>query len=313
VNTEGAWLQAILSCPSDLSIRLIFADWLQERDDPRADLLRLLHELTQNLDPPNRPEKEAQLRELLADGVQPVGPFRTNSVGMRFALIPPGTFRMGSPPTEDCKVDERLHVVTLTRGFFLGVGPVTQAQWGAVMGNDPSRLKGDDLPVDSVRWEWCRKGDDLPVDSVRWEWCQEFCKRLGKQDGERYRLPTEAEWEYACRAGTTTPFHFGKTLSRDQASYIGHQTTPVGSFPPNAWGLHNMHGNVWEWCQDWYGPYPAGEVKDPEGADEEYPGHVLRGGSWRNSAGNSRAACRRWTTPDNSGYDCGCRVVLCLD
>src|SRR5262249_26689915 len=150
--------------------------------------------------------------------------------------------------------DEVQHRVTLTGGFFLGVHQVTQAQWQMVMGSKPSRFKGENLPVERVSW------DD----------CQEFCKRLAERDGKRYRLPTEAEWGYACRAGTATPFPFGETISPDQANYGGYytygkgkegvyrqKTTPVGSFPANAWGLFDMHGNVYEWCEDWYGPYQS--------------------------------------------------------
>src|SRR5262249_47079270 len=148
--------------------------------------------------------------------------------------------------------DETLHRVTLTQGFHLGVHQVTQAQWQAIMGNNPSNFTGNDRPVEMVSWNDC-------VD---------FCKRLGEKTGMWFRLPTEAEWEYACRAGTTTPFHFGETISTDQANYDGNytygngtrgvyrkRTKPAGSFPANAWGLHEMHGNVWEWCQDGYELY----------------------------------------------------------
>ena len=145
------------------------------------------------------------------------------------------------------------------------------------------------------------------------------------EDGKRYRLPTEAEWEYACRAGTTTPFHFGDTISTDQANYDGNhtygkgkkgvyrqKTTPVGSFPPNAWGLYDMHGNVWEWCQDWFGPYPKGDNIDQKGSEKgEY--RVLRGGSWIFFPLRCRSARRYWSAPGRRGHDCGCRLVLCLD
>ena len=147
-----------------------------------------------------------------------------------------------------------------------GVYTVTQEQWQAVMGNNPSHFKGE---------------KNLPVEKVSWDDCQEFIKKLREKDKKPYRLPTEAEWEYACRAGTTTPFHFGETISTDQANYNGNftygngkkgvyrkKTTPVGSFPANAWGLHDMHGNVWQWCQDWYGDYPQKDVVDPQGPEK---------------------------------------------
>ncbi len=216
------------------------------------------------------------------------GELYTNSLGMKFAWIPPGTFLMGSPPNEPQREDdETQHKVTLTKGFWIGVHQVTQAQWQAVMGANPSHFKGE---------------SNLPVENVSWDDCVAFCEALGKKDGKPYRLPTEAEWEYACRAGTTTPFHFGATISVNQANYDGNyiygngkkgvyrqKTTPVGSFPANVWGLFDMHGNVWEWCADWYGPYPEEELKDPQvfvGGDRR----VCRGGSWNDYP---RSAARR--------------------
>src|SRR5204862_2044184 len=133
---------------------------------------------------------------------------------------------------------------------------VTQEQWKKLLFDSMSRFKGKNMPINTVGW------DD----------CQRYIKKLSEKEGKPYRLPTEAEWEYACRAGTTTPFHFGETISTDQANYDGNhtygkgskgvfrqKTTPMGSFPANAWGLRDMHGNAWEWCQDWYGPYPSGD------------------------------------------------------
>ena len=161
----------------------------------------------------------------------------TNSIGMKFVWIPPGNFMMGSPKEEKERrsTDETQHKVTLTKGFYMGVYTVTQEQWQEVMGNNPSHFKGE---------------KNLPVEKVSWDDCQEFIKKLREKDKKAYRLPTEAEWEYACRAGTTTPFHFGETISTDQANYNGNviygngkkgvyrkKTTPVGSFPANAWGF----------------------------------------------------------------------------
>src|ERR1022692_2803027 len=165
----------------------------------------------------------------------------TNSVGMKFVWIPPGSFVMGSPKKEKERVhDETQHKVTLTKGFYMGVYTVTQEQWKEVMGNNSSFFKGE---------------KNLPVEKVSWDDCQNFIKKLREKDKKPYRLPTEAEWEYGCRAGTTTPFHFGVTISTDQANYNGDstygdgkkgvyrmKTMPAGSFPANAWGLHDMHG-----------------------------------------------------------------------
>jgi uncharacterized protein (TIGR02996 family) len=305
---ERALLEGIVANPDDEGRYLILADWLDERDDPRrAELLRLHRSLLATCrEPEVHPERAGWQ-------VRPCVPRRTASLdatAMEFAWCPPGTFLMGSPPNEEKRnTDERQHRVTLTRGFWLGVTLVTQAQWQAVMGGNPSYFKGENLPVERVSW------DD----------CQEFCKKLAERAGKHYRSPTEAEWEYACRAGTTTPFHFGATISTDQANYNGNrvyaggrkgkyrqQTTPVDSFPANPWGLRDVHGNVWEWCQDWYGRYLRGDVKDPIGPKEGKV-RVLRGGSWSIDPSGCRSAIRAWTAAGNRDYLVGCRLVLCMD
>jgi len=311
VNKEEVILRAILAEPSDHTNLRIFADWLDEQGDPRAELLRLLHVLTQEISSPDRPGLEGRLRDLLESGVKPVGPFWTNSIGMRFTCIPPGTFLMGSLPTEEeRRDDETQHQVTLTKGFLLGVYPVTQAQWRAVMWNNPSYFKGDDRPVEQVSWEDC----------------QEFCQKLSKREDKRYRLATEAQWEYACRAGTTTPFYFGETISTDQANYDGslvygkgkpgedrQQTTAVGGFPPNAWGMFDMHGNVWEWCADGYRNYERGDIIDPIGPSSGER-RVLRGGAWGFHPGKCRSAYRSMDEPGyNNVFFYGLRVCFCQD
>lgn len=197
---------------------------------------------------------------------------------------------MGSPKDEkERKDDETQHKVTLTRGFYMGVYTVTQEQWKEVMGNNPSHFKGE---------------KNLPVENVSWDDCQEFLKKLREKDKKAYRLPTEAEWEYACRAGTKTPFHFGDTISTDQANYNGEsilaigkkgvfrkKTTPADSFPANAWGLCDTHGNAWQWCQDWFGEYPQKDLVDPQGP-ENGKQRVLRGGCWSNLPLLCRSAYR---------------------
>ena len=195
---------------------------------------------------------------------------------------------MGRPPNEAGQGGKPQHQVTLTKGFWMGVYQVTQAQWQAVMGSTPSRFKGDSVPVEQISWD----------DAVA------FCKALSRKDRKSYRLPAEAEWEYACRAGTTAPFHFGATISTNQANYDGNstygngkkgvyrrKTTPVGSFLPNAWGLYDMHGNIWEWCQDWCGDYPKGNLTDPKGPYKSEI-RVFRGGGWCHNAGVCRSASR---------------------
>jgi uncharacterized protein (TIGR02996 family) len=309
---EQAFLQALLENPRDLGLRLIFADWLEERGDARGELLRVSHLLTQATDQPNRPQMEDRLRSLLDAGVQPVGPFWMNAIGMRFAWIPSGVFLMGSPDTEPERGDnETQHRVRLTKGLWVGVYPVTQAQWQTVMGDNPS--------------DW--QGEDLPVQQVSWDDSQEFCAKLAQRDGRRYALPTEAEWEYACRAGTTTPFHFGSALNGSQANCNGRwpygteekgpclqRPTTVGSYRPNAFGLHDMHGNSWEWCQDGYLATHAPEDADnPVHLGEQGDDRVVRGGSWIRDAWRCRAAHRHCNGPAYHYFDLGCRACFRLD
>ena len=224
-------------------------------------------------------------------------------------FIQPGTFMMGSPESEEKthRSEETLHQVTITKPFYFGKYPVTQAQWRTVMGDNPSYHNGDNLPVEQVSWNDCQK----------------FLKKLNDNaKNVTFRLPTEAEWEYACRAGTTTPFHFGSELNGRQANcngkhpygtnkkgpYLG-ETSPVGSYEPNAWGLYDMHGNVYEWCSDRFGDYPNGAVSDPTGP-QKGSFRVLRGGSWRNIAVNCRAAYRSRRSPSGRNNLIGFRLAL---
>ncbi|NJL60112.1 MAG: formylglycine-generating enzyme family protein [Desulfobacteraceae bacterium] len=232
----------------------------------------------------------------------------TNSLGMKFVKIPAGTFTMGSPKDESGRDDdETQHEVTISKPFFMQTTEVTQGQWKAVMGNNPSNFKD------------C--GDNCPVEQVSWNNIQDFIKKLNQKGEGTYRLPTEAEWEYAARAGTTTSFAFGKCLSTDQANYDGNnplsgcpkgqyrqKTVPVGSFDPNAWGLYDMHGNVWEWCADWKGDYPSSAVTDPIGA-ENGSYRVLRGGGWYYFARDCRSAYRGGDGPGFGGSVVGFRLA----
>jgi formylglycine-generating enzyme required for sulfatase activity len=220
-------------------------------------------------------------------------------IEMKFAWIPPGAFLMGSNANDDD--EEPIHRVKISQGFHMGVFPVTQEQWQAVMGYNPSNFRGDDRPVEMVSW-----GD-----------CQEFCERLAGLTSKPIRLPTEAEWEYACRAGMTSDYYNGsdETALKKVGWYSGNsgkQTQPVGKLAPNAWGLYDMHGNVWEWCQDGYGQYPQGDVTDYiESEESEF--RVLRGGSWYVNPVYCRAAIRNWDAPSGRLDHVGCRVVFCLD
>lgn len=235
-------------------------------------------------------------------GPSKVGESFTNSIGMKLTYIPAGEFMMGSPAGEpDRYGDEQQHRVRLTQPFFMATTEVTQAQWRAVMGNNPSHFKGDNLPVENVSW------DDAMA----------FCAALSKKEGKMYRLPTEAQWEYACRAGTTTAYSTGNGLEALKragwGSYDGEfgsakSTKAVGSFRANAWGLYDMHGNVLEWCSDWYGGYPNGNATDPTGMPNG-DSRVLRGGSWFHNPDLCRAAYRLRITPDSRINLIGFRVV----
>ena len=236
----------------------------------------------EGLAPGSREAQEQQRESVMRLGL-PLE-IRTNVAGIRLRLIPAGTFMMGSPVKEQGRRDDEvLHRVTLSRPFYMGAVEVTQAQWKRVMDANPSFYKGSNLPLECISW------DD----------CQEFLKKLCEIEGVpegRYRLPTEAEWEYACRAGTQTPYSTGKT-ERDLARagwYVdnaGDMTHPVAQKAPNAWGLYDMHGNVWEWCADLRGLYPSGDATDPRGPETGLD-HVLRGGCWRSIAKHCRSAYR---------------------
>ena len=172
-------------------------------------------------------------------------------VSLDMVLIPAGKFLMGSPASEFGRNDnETQHEVRLTKPFYMGKYEVTQEQWESVMGNNPSSKT---------------KGAKLPVTDVSWNDCQEFIKKLNAKTDGGYRLPTEAEWEYACRAGTTTAYSFGDKITPKDANYNISKPVAVGSYKPNAFGLYDMHGNVREIVEDWYADYPNGAVTDPKG------------------------------------------------
>jgi formylglycine-generating enzyme required for sulfatase activity len=254
----------------------------------------------------------------------------TNKLKMRFVWIPPGSFMMGSMPDELGRLpDEAPHKVTLTKGFYMGVHLVTRGQFAAFVEETKFITEAERAGEAGVltRDGWIsgpganwrnpsfEQTDDHPVTCVSWNDAFAFANWLFKEEGKPYRLPTEAEWEYACRAGTTTAFHFGDSISTDLANYRGRtyrqKTTPVGMFPANAFGLHDMHGNLWEWCHDWFVDYQEGCVIDPKGAGFGIE-RVHRGGAWMSEAAFCRAACRRGNKPDHKACDIGIRLCLSL-
>jgi hypothetical protein len=234
------------------------------------------------------PELQALRAATLAQAVGwPLGKLRALTKDLLsggYRLIPAGSFVMGSPEDEEChKNNETQHQVEITQPFLIKTTPVTQAQWQAVMGDNPAHFQGDDRrPVEHVSWE----------DAVR------FCEGLSAQTGGMYRLPTEAEWEYACRAGTTGA-HYGDLDAIAWYSKNANRTTqPVAQKQPNAWGLYDMFGNVWEWCLDWYDRYPSDPQRDPKGPPSGGR-RVIRGGAWNDGARYCRAAQRNDYTPSN--------------
>ena len=249
----------------------------------------------------------ASVKKTLTRAQLAVGDPIVNSIGMVLVPIPSGEFMMGSPESEEGRFDpETQHRVTLTKSFHLGRTEVSQGQWKAVMGTTPWQGKAR-----------VKEGDDYAATYVNWEDAVEFCRKLSEKDGVEYRLPTEAEWEYACRAGTTTAWSFGDDRSQlGEYAWIKENTYDagekyaqiVGQKKLNPWGLYDMHGNVFEWCQDRFGRYPSGDVTDPVGpASGSF--RVSRGGGWSSSARDCRSAYRGGITPSGRSSLLGFRVL----
>jgi formylglycine-generating enzyme required for sulfatase activity len=228
-----------------------------------------------------------------------------NGMKLEMVLIPAGEFMMGSPDSDKdaFKWEKPQHRVRIIKPFYLGKYLITQEQWEAVMGNNPR----------------CFKGPKNPVEQVSWDDCQKFLKRLNdKVGGGKFVLPTEAQWEYACRAGSKTRYCFGDDEKQlgEYAWYeknSGDTTHPVGEKKPNAWGLYDMHGNVWEWCQDWWkdGYYKESPVDDPTGPTGGSD-RVFRGGCWNIPAGGCRSAYRAYYAPGGRDINLGLRVSRVL-
>jgi len=227
-------------------------------------------------------QKEVEAKEYLGQGVS-----------LKMVLIPAGKFIMGSPESEKGRHStETQHEVTLTTPFYLGKYAVTQEQWEAVMGNNPSSCIGAKLPVIDVSWEKC----------------QDFIKKLNAKTNDGYRLPTEAEWEYSCRAGTTTAYSVGDILTKNDANIEGGNIKAVGSYNPNAFGLYDMH-QIREWCEDWLGDYPVGAVTDPKGPATGNH-RVLRGGTFTHYYWEARSSSRDYIVPgDWTHFNIGFRLA----
>ena len=248
-----------------------------------------------------------------------------NGITLDMVAIPGGTFLMGSPPNEKYSFDDEYpqHQVTVPP-FFMGKYPITQAQWKEVASRTDLKVK-QDLDLNPAYFKDRLDSDRRPVEQVNWYDAVEFCARLSKLTGREYRLPSEAEWEYACRAGTTTPFYFGETITGELANYDASETTPVGQFTPNAFGLYDMHGNVWEWCADtWHDSYDGapsdGSVWLDNNQEENIDGKsrfgiysVMRGGSWGNNPNLCRSAVRYDTYRRVNRYFLNGFRVVCVD
>lgn len=274
----------------DQALRFASAVYYLDPENERA-----LQILTENEALPGN-RKAGQRKEIILNGLKIV---------VRY--IPSGITIIGSPRSEKERSDrEKKHQVIITRGFWMMETEVTQELYEAVMGSNPSRFKGAMLPVERVSWH----------DAA------EFCEELSRLTGRTWELPTEAEWEHACRAGTSTAFHYGEKLGSSMANFDGNspyggaetgenkgQTANVGNYSPNPWGLFDMHGNVYEWCYDWYGSYISDMLIDPRGpATGKY--RVIRGGSWGISADLLRSAARSASAPDMLAPFIGFRAVL---
>ena len=246
-----------------------------------------------------------------------------NNITLEMVQIPGGSFMMGSPESEKGRTQDQSpqHQVNVP-GFSMGKFVVTQEQYQQIMGNNPSSFSGAKRPVEQVS-QSSFSGAKRPVEQVSWNDAVDFCQKLSQKTGREYRLPSEAEWEYACRGGTTTPFHFGETITTELANYNGTDTyasepkskyfpqiTDVGSFPPNAFGLYDMHGNVWEWCQDdWHNNYIDAPKDGSVWTSQSGNNKLLRGGSWVNDPDYCRSAYRDNDILAFNDYDIGFRVV----
>ena len=324
MNDEAALLEALHDDPNDETTWLVLSDLLEEQGRVgQAELTRMLRAM-RAMTEEEREAVEAEVQTRLLAGVRPVVPVRVNSVGMELALIPPGSFWLGSPAIEEGRYDDEgpRRLIRFTRPFYLGVHPVTQGQYAAVMNANPSAFsaKGEQAAlvegIDTGRH---------PVERVNWNDAMAFCLALGDLPEERqarrdYRLPTEVQWEYACRgaAAQCSPYVFGKEMKAKYANFRGkprggraaRRTTRVGKYPPNGFGLYDMIGNVWEWCGDWYDgdAYSRNPPDDPPGPAIGDRRNV-RGGTYHLETRRVRSADRSSFVPEHRDADLGFRVL----
>jgi uncharacterized protein (TIGR02996 family) len=316
MEIEQAILQALHDNPADEASWRALTDCLEETgQERRAELLRLHRSLRSAPQGPERSAAEVRIHSLLAEGVRPCVPVLTNSIGMELALIPAGTFQMGSPADDTPDDEHPLHEVEITRPFYLGLYLVTQEQFRRVTGSNPTQFR---------RVKGCA-ARRLPVDTLTWNLARSFTETLSalpaeKEAGRVYRLPTEAEWEHACRAwfSPTWTFHCGDTLSSTQANINGRDGLPFlrrptegGSYPPNAWGLYDLHGNLAEWCSDWYHAryYARSRREDPRGPRSGTT-RILRGGAWGDGPVSCRTSRRIHFLPSTTHDALGMRVAM---
>jgi uncharacterized protein (TIGR02996 family) len=329
MDNEQALLEALHADPCDDTAWLALGDCLEENGQPeRAELLRLHRALRRLGEGLEREQLEARVQRLIVAGVRPCVPRLTNSAGMELALIPPGWFWIGSPECEEGRYADESprRLIELTRPFYLGVYPVTQEEYALIVGNNPSAYSSTGSQKQRVARMSTRR---FPVEHISWHDAVSFCRRLSqrsaeKQAGRRYRLPTEIEWEYACRGGAAlcSAYPCGRSISHHLANYLDptfgpsirkklpNRPTPVGSYPPNGFGLCDMVGNVWEWCADWYSSdaYKHLPDRDPTGPQAGQRRNA-RGGTYALETRRVRSADRSSFEPDYNTSDIGLRVL----
>lgn len=315
--TERDLLSGIVSHPLEYERWLILADWLEDQADPRCELARLRYLLQTEPEHPEREQRQARQVALLDAGLSPVVPTWTNALGMAFALVLPSTFLMGSPETEVGRfADEIQHAVTLTEPYLLGQHPVTMgafARFVEATGYQTEAEKGGDPET------WHSPGFAQtvrhPVVCVTWDDAQAMIAWLNETANAVHALPTEAQWEHACRAGSAAAFFWGSDATQvgEYAWFwdnAGETTHPVDAKRPNGWGLWHVHGNVYEWCEDWYGDYSTEAVTNPRGRLSGGSSRVFRGGSWGSEARCCRSAYRDNNTPSLCCASYGFRLTV---